>query len=384
MTRRLCTLIVGGALLLAPFIATCAGGSADPSSVLIVVNDNTPPEAGTGGVNAGQYVADRYAAARGIPAGNIAHIRTTMACCDSNPKAWDSWNITWQEFVNEVREPLKAFLKASGLARKIRYIVPVYGVPSHIERHPYGATGLSVDAFLAIMSSRYADVIPMDNPAYSPDPQVMPRFPRNAYGGPYYIVSRLDGPSAEIAAGLVDKARAAESGISRKSGVGYFDWRHLPLSSGGYYVADQTMIGAYELCLSTGLECILNDQTATGGMIASAPGALWAWGWYSFSTNDVYSFAPGAVGAQLTSYTAESIRYQKPGAWVPLWLERGITATWGATGEPYVNGYTVGDALLNRLWNGYTFGEAAYLATPKLNWKMVFVGDPLYLPRFID
>ena len=233
MTRRLCTLIVGGALLLAPFIATCAGGSADPSSVLIVVNDNTPPEAGTGGVNAGQYVADRYAAARGIPAGNIAHIRTTMACCDSNPKAWDSWNITWQEF-------------------------------------------------------------------------------------------------------------------------------------------------------STGLDCILNDQTATGGMIASAPGALWAWGWYSFSTNDVYSFAPGAVGAQLTSYTAESIRYQKTGAWVPLWLERGITATWGATGEPYVNGYTVGDALLNRLWNGYTFGEAAYLATPKLNWKMVFVGDPLYLPRFID
>jgi hypothetical protein len=93
MTRLLCTLIVGGALLLAPFIATCAGGSADPSSVLIVVNDNTPPEAGTGGVNAGQYVADRYAAARGIPARNIAHIRTTMACCDSDPRAWDSWNI---------------------------------------------------------------------------------------------------------------------------------------------------------------------------------------------------------------------------------------------------------------------------------------------------
>jgi hypothetical protein len=112
---------------------------------------------------------------------------------------------TWHEFVNEVREPLKAFLKGSGLARKIRYIVPVYGVPSHIERHPYGATGLSVDAFLAIMSSRYADVIPMDNPAYSPDPQVMPRFPRNAYGGPYYIVSRLDGPSTEIAAGLVTR-----------------------------------------------------------------------------------------------------------------------------------------------------------------------------------
>jgi uncharacterized protein (TIGR03790 family) len=370
----------------------CTGGTAapptvrfDPSTVLIVVNDNTPPETGTGGVNAGQYVAERYAAARGVPLGNIAHIRTTMACCDSNPKAWDSWNISWEEFVNDVREPLKAYLKASGLARKIRYIVPTYGVPSHIESHPHGIAGLSVDSFLPLMSSRYADVIPMDNPAYSPDPQVMPRFPTKAYGGPYYIVSRLDGPSAEIAAGLVDKALAAERGISRKSGTGYFDWRHLSESGGGYYVADQTMVGGYESCVSTGLQCVLNDQTATGGMIANAPGALWAWGWYSGAvTNDVYSFAPGAVGAQLTSYTAGSIRYQRPGAWVPLWLERGITATWGATGEPYVDRYTAGDALLNRLWNGYTFGEAVHLATPKLNWKMVFVGDPLYSPKFVD
>jgi hypothetical protein len=130
------------------------------------------------------------------------------------------------------------------------------------------------------------------------------------------------------------------------------------------------MIGAYELCVSAGLECILNDQTATGGMIASAPGALWAWGWYSFSTNDVYSFAPGAVGAQLTSYTAESIRYQKRR--VPLWLERhhrhlgrhrraASTATRGRC------------AALERRPFGRRFASP-----PKAGRKMVFVGDPLF------
>ena len=145
------------------------------------------------------------------------------------------------------------------------------------------------------------------------------------------------------------------------------------------------MSAAYDLCVSAGMQCILNDQTVSGGMIGDAPNTLWAWGWYSGpSVNDVYTFVPGAVGAQLTSYTAVSIRRSAAGAWVPLWLERGITATWGATGEPFTFGYAMGHGLLNRLWNGFSFGDAAYLVCPRLGWKMVFVGDPLYRPRFID
>jgi uncharacterized protein (TIGR03790 family) len=120
-------------------------------------------------------------------------------------------------------------------------------------------------------------------------------------------------------------------------------------------------------------------------MINNAPDTLWAWGWYSGpSVNDVYTFVPGAVGAQLTSYTATAIRRPAAGAWVPLWLERGITATWGATAEPYLSGYAMGHGLLNRLWSGFSFGDASYLVCPRLGWMMVFVGDPLYRPRFID
>jgi uncharacterized protein (TIGR03790 family) len=357
----------------------------DASAVLLVVNDSTPPEPGTEGKNAGQYVADRYAAARGVPPGNIVHIRTRMACCDSNPQAWDSWNIGWQDFVSSVREPIKAFLADRKLTRKIQYIVPTYGVPSHISSHPLGANGLSVDSMLSIMNTPYADYFNIQNPLFDPNPDRMPRPDRNVFRSPFYYVARLDGPNAVIAAGLVDKALQAEKGISRRSGTGYFDWRHLTSPDDGYYPADQTMVRAYDLCVQEGMSCSLNDQSLTGGLIASAPNTLWAWGWYSGPTvNDVYTFVPGAVGAQLTSYTANSIRSAKPGAWVPLWLERGITATWGATAEPYVTGYAVGDCLLSRLWNGYSFAHAAYLASPTLGWMMVFVGDPLYSPRFID
>jgi uncharacterized protein (TIGR03790 family) len=127
---------------------------------------------------------------------------------------------------------------------------------------------------------------------------------------------------------------------------------------------------------------VVNDQVKVGHMIDKAPNTLWAWGWYSWVVNDVYTFAPGAVGAQLTSFTANSIRYVKQGTWVPVWLERGITATWGAAGEPYTQGYAKGDDLLNHLWNGYNFGESAYIACPQLNWMMIFIGDPLYTPVF--
>ena len=55
-----------------------------------------------------------------------------------------------------------------------------------------------------------------------------------------------------------------------------------------------------------------------------------------------------------------------PGGWVPLWLNAGISATWGATTEPYTSGYANGDGLFNKFWSGYNFGESAYMATPYL------------------
>lgn len=350
-----------------------------PASVLVLVNDETPREAGTGKLGASRYVAEHYAAARGVPAANIIHLKIPLACCESDPHAWDSWNISWENFDALLRAPLKKVLEKRGKA-SIKYIVPTYGIPSHITGYK-GTQELSVDAFLAAMYSPQADELHSKNPYFHPNPVDMPEHIASAgLGFPMYAVVRLDGPSAPIAAALVDKAMAAEKGIARDSGKGYFDLRHLEPPG-----ADASIRNAYTLCRRSGFECVLNDQAVTKSMITSAPNTLWAWGWYSGpNTHDVYQFVPGAVGAQLTSYTANSIREMKPGTWVPLWLERGITATWGATGEPYTIGYALGDVLLHHLWSGYTFGESAYIACPQLGWMMVFVGDPLYKPVLVD
>ncbi len=126
----------------------------------------------------------------------------------------------------------------------------------------------------------------------------------------------------------------------------------------------------------------------------SGPKALWVWGWYGMAF-DSYRFVPGAVGAQLTSFTALSIRtpanpdpkvYHQAavrwgGNWVPRMLEEGVTATWGAVDEPYATMYAPGGNVFDHLWAGYNFGDSFYIAQPAVRWVMVAVGDPLYSPK---
>jgi uncharacterized protein (TIGR03790 family) len=377
--------IVGFLLFAGLALSISSAAAADPTTVLILVNDLVPPEDGTGSTGASIYVGQYYAARRGIPFSNILHLSVRLACCDNDPKAWDSWNIDWQTFDRDIRTPIRNFLESNGLTTHIKYIVPTYGIPVRTRLGaPYPAgleeDFLSVDSFLTTLYAGtdapfVLNPYALSQPVYSKD-----HFDQwqNPQGWPMYLVVRLDGPGAMVATGLVDKAISAETTLGPNDGLGYFDYQ----DNGNYPVTDGTMVDAYNLAVAHGLPAVLNDQRLTGSMIQSAPNALWAWGWYSGPFDwDGYEFVNGAVGAQLTSYTANNIRYLGLGTWVPLWLLAGITATWGATGEPYTSGYANGDNLLNHFWNGYNFGESAYLASPALNWMMVFVGDPLYQPN---
>jgi uncharacterized protein (TIGR03790 family) len=366
--------------------------SDDPGSVLILVNDIVPPEPGTGRKGASVFVGEYYAQKRSIPSGNIVHLSVPLGCCNNDPRAWDSWNISWAAFVDHIRTPVKRFLERKGLKDRIRYVVPTYGIPLRLNNlskpPPSGVPteGYSIDSFLASIDSGQ-DAPALPNPYRTRDPREKAHRVRswaNPAGWNLYLVVRLDGPSASIATGLVDKALTAEETLKKTDGKGYFDFRGVACC-GGPYLADQTVKNAYSLSVASGFPSMLNDQSVSGSMIQSARNALWAWGWYSgLTTCECYTFVNGAVAAQLTSYTARSVRTMMPGAWVPLWLEAGITATWGATGEPFTSGYANGDNLLNHFWMGYTFGESSYLATPLLNWMMVFVGDPLYAPRIFS
>jgi uncharacterized protein (TIGR03437 family) len=367
-------------LCLAPPV--CAAVHPEAANVLILVNDAVPPQAGTGTKGASVYVGEYYAQQRGVPVTQILHLNIPLGCCASDPTDWDSWNSDWQKFDTTIRQPLKKFLADNKLTNQINYIVPVYGIPLRTWDSTHTIEGLSIDSFLASINAAPINQF-LFNPYYSSLNQFKPHIRnfQNPGGWKIYIVTRLDGPTVKVALGLIDKAIRAELALKTTDGIAYFDYRHIGPGD-AYYSADQTVVDANKLALSLGYQSVFNDQLVTGNMIHSAPRTLWAWGWYSGPfVWDGYEFVEGAVGAQLTSYTANSIRTMLPGTWVPLWLNAGITATWGATTEPYTSGYANGDGLFSKFWAGYNFGESSYQATPYLNHAMVFVGDPLYAPN---
>jgi uncharacterized protein (TIGR03790 family) len=361
---------------------------ADPTTVLVIVQDNLGPEPGTGNKNAGQFVADYYMQRRGIPAGNIVHIRTYIetgqgsSCIPGGPPPHDpttimkcdpahssSTNINYALFQTQIATPVLAKLKALG--NKIKYIVPVYGVPITTWTVA-GSVYAGVDSLLAgILIPNPLGQTGTQNPYWGSSDHI------DVSTTGILLVTRLDGRSAVLAKGLVDKAIAGETvGVK---GTGYFDYGPTaPLGS--------STLAAYKLCkaIVPPQTCQLNDQSISGHFISSAPGTAWAWGGYDVTAANArgYTFVPGAVGAQMNSLSGDCIRCPNPTNYVNVWLAAGITATWGAVWEPFTTGYALGDTLLGRLWAGYTFGEAAYIAAPTLNWMMEFVGDPLYRPSY--
>jgi hypothetical protein len=67
--------------------------------------------------------------------------------------------------------------------------------------------------------------------------------------------------------------------------------------------------------------------------------------------------------------------------WCKNALERGITATLGSVGEPYLDAFPEPLEFAALLMTGqYSLVEAYYLTSRWVSWRMLLVGDPLYNP----
>jgi len=194
------------------------------------------------------------------------------------------------------------------------------------------------------------------------------------------LVARLDGPSPEIARGLVDKAMAAER--DGFWGRAYFDERNI--ADPGYKLGDEWIAGAAQIAHEIGMETIVdkNPETFPADFPMSQI-AIYA-GWYSGNADGPFAlpkveFMPGAFAYHLFSYSAGTLRSTTQNWCGPL-LAKGATCTMGCVNEPYL-AYTPNvAAFLGRFANGFTFGEAAWAAQPVLSWQTTVVGDPLYRP----
>ena len=386
------------ALLAAAVIPTRSPG-ADPGSEVLVIYNSRLPES--------KQVAEYYAGRRSVPADQVWGLDLPL-----------SESISRVDFNERLQQPLLRRLEASKLwilspatnklseprpgggdfrrvlETRVRYAALCYGVPVRIVKDPslveegqqklpaqFQRNEAAVDSELANLPRfdiHFPLSGPLPNPHYGATNGGSHLGPTNGL----FLVTRLDGPSADIARGLVDKAIEAET--NGLWGRAYFDARGLPTNS-SYFIGDYWIRGAAEVARRFGFETVLDDQPVTfSAGYPFSQVALYA-GWYDQGvtgpfTQTTVEFVPGAFAYHLYSFSAQSIRSAE-NSWVGTLLTKGATCTMGAVDEPYLGGTPDILTFVSRLtFFGLSFGEAAYAAQNSLSWQTTCIGDPIYRP----
>lgn len=201
---------------------------------------------------------------------------------------------------------------------------------------------------------------------------------------PVLMVSRLDAPTSALAMDLVDRAMSAErQGVAGKV---YLDARGMkeegpPLSYEAYDQSLRDLAARFQRA-KTSYEVVLENTDRTWNRPGDVPDAALYVGWYKLRRyEDAFTFRPGALGFHMASGEAVSLHDPHEPGWCKNALERGITATLGPVGEPYLDAFPLPDEFIPLWLTGrYTLVEAYALTTRYVSWRMVLIGDPLYNP----
>ncbi|MGA2180921.1 MAG: TIGR03790 family protein [Verrucomicrobiota bacterium] len=381
-------------LLLLATAPLCVRAGGD--EVVVIYNNRMPGS---------KLVADHYAQMRQVPEAQVYGFDLPI-----------TEEMTRAEFADALQFPLASRLVVDKLWRfgsvtnaatngqpahvdhpivesKIRYAVLCYGVPLKIAADPNLREPVRENARPELLRNEAAvdselawlPLVKMNIPLSGPLPNWVYGATNMALLHPtngILLVARLDGPSVEIARGLVDKALEAErDGLW---GRAYFDARGLDKTN-SYYLGDEWILGAAELCRELGFEITVDQNPAT--FPADFPMSQIAiyCGWYDRNVSGPFAlpkveFMPGAFAYHLDSFSAATIRSTNE-YWVGPLLAKGATCTMGCVNEPYLSGTPNVAAFIARLIAcGFTFGEAAWAAQPVLSWQTTVVGDPLYRP----
>lgn len=339
-------------------------------------------------------VAEHYAKARGVPAGNI--IALPMSTAET---------ISWKDFVNTIWQPLQDALLERGWLKgvtmdlvdavgrkknavaghRISYLVVCRGVPLRVNDDPALRATLDgsklpaqVRTMQAAVDSELALLAQVDPAVLGlvPNPLFNQTRPSDFKRGLVIKVSRLDGPTRQDALALVDRAIAAE----RQGVVGraYVDL------GGPHAQGDKWLEATIAPIEQLGLDLDVDRNKATLPLAARCDEPVLYFGWYATNLNGAFllpgfRFAPGAVALHIHSYSAHTLRSPSSGWTGPL-VARGVTATVGNVFEPYLDWTHRPDILMLALSRGENWGDAVCYAIPAFSWQAIAIGDPLYRP----
>ncbi|MDY0360345.1 MAG: TIGR03790 family protein [Desulforegulaceae bacterium] len=195
------------------------------------------------------------------------------------------------------------------------------------------------------------------------------------------MVSRIDGPDGDTCKRIIDDSLFAEkNGLKGKA---YFDarWKYPENKKvKGYGLYDKSIHDAFRFVKKNNImETVLNDTGDLFNEGECLDAAIYC-GWYSHGNYiDSFSWTRGSVGYHIASSECVTLKNPNSNVWCKKMLDKGIAATIGPVGEPYVQSFPVPEFFFAYfLKSRFTLAEAYLLSIPYISWKMVLVGDPLY------
>jgi uncharacterized protein (TIGR03790 family) len=197
------------------------------------------------------------------------------------------------------------------------------------------------------------------------------------------MVSRLDGPSVATVKRIIqDSIKAEKNGLQ---GTAYFDARWaMPKKQklSGYAFYDNSIHLAADRIRESNLLPVVVNNSKELFQPGEAPDAALYCGWYSLANYvDAFIWKPGAVGYHIASSECVTLKKRNSRVWCKMMLEKGIAATIGPVGEPYVEAFPIPEVFFGLLIDGnLSLAECYQISLPYLSWKMVLIGDPLYIP----
>jgi uncharacterized protein (TIGR03790 family) len=360
----------------------------EADATLVVFNSRDPES---------RALAEYYAERRRIPAGQVIGLDCPL-----------DEEITRQQYIETIEQPLRDLFDRkkwwsvrTGFAdqrevseNRIRFVALMRGIPLKIK------TTIQPPASEATPPPRPHANDPIrrhDEAAVDSELSILGAFREDPFGivnNPYYrrfspildssisvgllLVARLDAPTAETVRRMIDDTLLAErTGLY---GWAYIDRRSIPES--GYREGDDWLQNAAAECWNQGVPVILDNNPAILPAGFAVTDAALYYGWYDWGAGGAMAapqFTPGAIAVHIHSFSAATLR--NPDAhWAAPLLVRGAAATLGNVYEPYLDLTPHLDIFNERLLQGFTLAESAYMSLKVLSWMTTIVGDPLYRP----
>jgi uncharacterized protein (TIGR03790 family) len=395
------------AVVILTVVSPC--GALEPREVLVVANRDVPDS-----ISFSNY----YMKMRDIPEKNL------IALTVPNKE-----HITGRDYEKYVAVPIRSYLKNKDPFRFIRCLVLMYGIPLKVNRPHTSETKAELTRLktkrndlkkqieilkkedrksehqenLTTIKKKIVE-IQKTNRSASLDSEIALVLEGNyelagwvpnplfwGYRGkridnlPWeaLMVARLDGPSDKTVREMINDTLLAEK--KGLQGTAYFDARWPEpeeRKTSGYAFYDQSIHRAARLVKKTNvMPVVLNDRQALF-QPGDCPEAAIYCGWYSLKKYiDAFVWQPGAVGYHIASGECTTLKKQDSQVWCKRMIEKGVVATLGPVGEPYVEAFPPPEVFFGLLVEGkLTLAECFAASNPFLSWKMVLIGDPLYRP----